>query len=328
MSNEIKAAETSVAASERNVTDMVLGRVSDMMSRRELFMPADYSPENALKSAWLTLQDVEDRDHNKALQVCSKQSICNSLLDMVVQGLSPAKKQCYFVVYGKELTLMRSYMGTVAVAKRFSDVSDVYANVIYEGDTFEFEIIPETGLKKITKHNTSFENIDINKIKGAYAVVVREDADNYVEIMTMDQIKKAWNQGAKKGSSPAHKNFSEEMAKKTVINRACKMFVNTSNDSAILTDAFNRTTDADYQRNRRDMYDSAEVIVDVADEELRTAASNVIFGDSDQAEADTSGDGIKTPFDDPEEMEKEVADIDADAGQGLEAGDQGESNKR
>ena len=49
MSNEIKAAETSVAASERNVTDMVLGRVSDMMSKRELFMPADYSPENALK---------------------------------------------------------------------------------------------------------------------------------------------------------------------------------------------------------------------------------------------------------------------------------------
>ncbi|WP_243124300.1 recombinase RecT [Clostridium sp. AWRP] len=38
----------------------------------------------------------------------------------MMQGLTPAKKQCYFVVYGKQLQLMRSYMGTAAVTKRLN----------------------------------------------------------------------------------------------------------------------------------------------------------------------------------------------------------------
>lgn len=41
----------------------------------------------------------------------------------------------------------------------------------------------------------------------------------------------------------AHKNFTEEMAKKSVINRACKMYANTSDDSDVLIEAFNNTTE-------------------------------------------------------------------------------------
>ncbi|QAT44142.1 recombinase RecT [Aminipila luticellarii] len=269
-----------VAKKERNITDMVLGRVSQLTSRGELITPADYSPENALKSAWLILQEVKDRNQNLALNTCSKESICNALLDMVVQGLSPAKKQCYFVPYGNQLQLSRSYMGTVAVAKRFSDVKDVFANCIYEGDLFEYEIDVNTGNRKIVKHTQSFENIDITKIRGAYAVVIRENADNFVEIMTMEQIRKAWGQGATKGNSGAHKNFTEEMAKKTVINRACKMFVNTSDDSAILTEAYNRTTESDYSKEDRLIYDTdAEVIVDVEDaKKIEEMNENIFAG--------------------------------------------------
>ena len=49
--------------------------------------------------------------------------------------------------------------------------------------------------------------------------------------MSISQIKSAWGQGATKGSSPAHKNFTDEMAKKTVIGRACKMIINSSDDA-------------------------------------------------------------------------------------------------
>jgi recombination protein RecT len=49
--------------------------------------------------------------------------------------------------------------------------------------------------------------------------------------MTIDQIHKAWNQGATKGGSPAHRNFPAEMCKKTVIGRACKMIINSSDDA-------------------------------------------------------------------------------------------------
>lgn len=64
------------------------------------------------------------------MEVCSRESIANSLLDMVVQGLSPAKTQCYFIVYGNQLQLNRSYFGTQAVLKRLTNVKDIWANVI------------------------------------------------------------------------------------------------------------------------------------------------------------------------------------------------------
>ena len=49
--------------------------------------------------------------------------------------------------------------------------------------------------------------------------------------MTIAQIKKAWQQGATKGNSPAHQNFTDEMCKRTVIGRACKMAINSSDDA-------------------------------------------------------------------------------------------------
>ena len=231
---------------KKDVVDVVETQISKLKQNGEVKFPPNYSPENAMKSAWLILQDVKDKTGKLALEGCDRNSIANTLLDMVVQGLSPAKKQCYFVVYGNKLQLMRSYMGTVAVTKRLAGVRDVKAYVIYEGDEFETSFDFDTATLKVTKYNPQFENIDINKIKGAFAVIVGEDGPLHVEIMNMDQIKKSWNQGYAKGGSGAHKNFAEEMAKKTVINRACKMYANTSDDSDVLIEAFNNSTGNEY----------------------------------------------------------------------------------
>jgi recombination protein RecT len=235
--------ENKVAIQEKNITDNVLVRIKDMEGKGDITFPKDYSYSNALKSAYLILAETVDRDKKPVLASCSQTSICNSLLDMCIQGLSPAKKQCYFIPYGGKLQLSKSYLGNIAATKRLKGVKNVFANVIYEKDEFEYVLDMETGLKKITKHEQSFGNIDISKIRGAYAVVVMEDGNNYVEVMTMDQIKNAWNQGAAKGGSGAHKNFTDEMAKKTVINRACKNFTCTSDDSDLLVSTISRTNE-------------------------------------------------------------------------------------
>lgn len=232
---------------EKNITDNVLARVNDLEKTGGLNFPANYSYANALKSAWLILQNTVDREKRPVLQTCSKESIANTLLDMVIQGLSPAKKQCYFIAYGKQLQLSRSYLGTIAVTKRLKGIKEVFANPIYEGDEFEYKINLETGLKELIKHNQKFENINPAKIKGAYACIIREDLPPFVEVMNIDQIKKAWAQGTaySSGKSTAHNNFTDEMAKKSVINRACKIFFNTSDDSDILIHAINSTKDLD-----------------------------------------------------------------------------------
>lgn len=225
--------QQNVPVVQKDVVDSVLAKITKFEETGELKLPANYSAANALKSAWLILQETKDRSDRLALTVCTKESIANALLDMVVQGLSPMKKQCYFIVYGNKLTLQRSYLGTLAIAKRVGGVLTAVANCVYEGDEFIFSVDPQTGLKKIVKHGQTLESLDASKVKGAYAILVTEDGRNIVEIMNISQIKQAWMQGATKGGSPAHKNFGDEMAKKTVIGRACKVLIGMSDDSAL-----------------------------------------------------------------------------------------------
>lgn len=211
-----------------NITEQVLARVNQ---HREagLKLPPDYSAENALKSAYLVLQDVKDASKRPVLESCSKVSVANSLFEMVVRGLSPLKKQCYFIAYGDKLALSPSYFGNIATAKRVG-MKDIVANIIFENDVFEYSIDPKTGRYKIDKHEQKVENIDINKIKGAYAVIEMDGGVTDVEVMTIQQIKQSWLQGAAKGNSGAHQHFTDEMAKKSVINRACKRIINSSDD--------------------------------------------------------------------------------------------------
>lgn len=261
-----------LAVNAAAIANGVQKRIDEMTQGHQLELPPDYSVGNALQEAWLRLQEVKDKSGTPALQKCTKESIMTAMLDMAVQGLSPAKGQCYFVPYGDQLTLMRSYMGTVMVAKRFAGVKDVFAQVVYKGDTFEYQIDPATGIREVTKHLQTLDNVG-KDIVAAYATVIKEDGTKYQEIMTMDQIQKAWNQGATKGKSPAHTNFPEEMSKKTVINRACKLFINSATDSEILSGAYNRTTENDYKRDEADA-----VVIDVEAVEVKSAADSAIFG--------------------------------------------------
>lgn len=285
---------TAVSVQEKNISDGVLNRVKELEKEGGLQFPANYSYSNALKSAWLILQELMDKDKKPILQTCSKGSIQNALLDMTIQGLSPAKKQCYFVAYGGKLQLSRSYMGTIAVTKRIKGVKNVVANIIYEGDAFEYQLDLDTGFKKITKHEQSFENIDPAKIKGAYAIVVREDGQNYVEIMNINQIRAAWNQGYAKGNSGAHKNFTDEMAKKTVINRACKLFANTSDDSDLLIGAFNNSDEKHYEEDQLINNVEAEV-----KEEIKEKGNSKPI-DIDESKV-VEVENVKTETNDPEE---------------------------
>lgn len=255
---EKKDEKTSIQKFE-NISEQVLSRIEQFQKDGSMILPKNYSVENHMKSAWLALQEVEDKEHHKALQICTKESIANSLLDMVLQGLSVSKKQGYFIVYGNKLIFRRSYFGTIALAKRAGGmVSEPVANVIYEGDDFLYEIDPKTAKVAIVKHSQKLENIDNSKIKGAYALVTLADGTTQVTIMSMQQIRAAWEQGVMKGDSPAHKNFAEEMAKKTVIGRACKVIINSSDD-AWLYDGKEDDADSDKASIQRDAAQRSDV---------------------------------------------------------------------
>lgn len=285
---EKKDEKTSIQKFE-NISEQVLSRIEQFQKDGSMILPKNYSVENHMKSAWLALQEVEDKEHHKALQICTKESIANSLLDMVLQGLSVSKKQGYFIVYGNKLIFQRSYFGTIALAKRAGGmVSEPVANVIYEGDDFLYEIDPKTAKVAIVKHSQKLENIDNSKIKGAYALVTLADGTTQVTIMSMQQIRAAWGQGATKGNSPAHKNFAEEMAKKTVIGRACKAIINSSDD-AWLYDGKEDDADSDKASIQRDAAQHSDVqIIDTTAVEFDDVSETSSSTDASQAQEPAS----------------------------------------
>lgn len=170
---------------------------------------------------------------NNILEKCNKSSIAEALLKMVVYGVSPIKKQCYFIPYGDKLECSISYAGNIAIAKRYGKLKSIKGNAIFEGDTFEFEVDNTTGRRKVVKHIQTLDSVGTNKLKGAYAVYELTDGTIDVEVMSITQIQMAWGQGGSKGNSPAHKNFADQMAAKTVINRACKLLISSSDDSIL-----------------------------------------------------------------------------------------------
>ncbi|QRF83735.1 recombinase RecT [Bacillus altitudinis] len=238
--------QNQLAHVQKNITDDVNNSLSRLKDEG-LVLPSNYNASNALKSAFFKLQDLKDKDGRPALESCSRESIANSLLDMVVQGLSPAKTQCYFIPYGKQLQLNRSYFGTQAVLKRLTNVKDIWANVIFEGDVFDYEI--DGGREKLIKHETKFENRD-KPIIGAYAVVKTIDDMELLTVMTKKEIETSWSQAKTKG---VQNKFPQEMAKRTVINRAAKNFINTSDDSDLLVQAINNSTENEYDNERVDV---------------------------------------------------------------------------
>jgi len=229
-----------LALIKKDVVDVVGKKVQEFVSRGELHLPPNYSVENAMKSAWLILQNTVDKDKRPVLQACTRDSIANALLDMAAQGLNPAKKQGYFIAYGKQLVFQRSYFGTMAVTKRVAGAKDIFAEIVYKGDEFEYTI--HRGNKVITKHVQRIENVDPNNIVAAYCTIIFDDDRQYTDIMTWPEIQKAWSKSKmnpeKEGST--HKEFAQEMCRKTVINRACKRHLNSSDDGSLLMYHVNR----------------------------------------------------------------------------------------
>lgn len=275
-------------AVEKSIVDIVSEKVSEFLKSGQLDLPKNYSVDNALKSAYLILNTVQDKDHNgvmvdgKLTGVCTKASIANAVLDMVVQGLNPGKKQCYFIVYGKTLTCQRSYFGSMAVAEMVNpSIKDWGYNVVYEGDTFKYGI--HNGKASVIEHVQDLQNIDKAKIIAAYAMALDAKGEPIkTEIMTIEEIHQAWKMSKMKpiddqgnvNPNSTHGRFARDMALKTVINKTAKFIINASSDNALLLERINRN---------EELADAAAVQVEI-EEKANKGSIIMIEGEIPQTE--------------------------------------------
>lgn len=262
---------TALKRMQEETTQQIMERVTGWQETGEVVLPKGYHVGNAIKLAWLYLQTVENLQHQKAIDYCTKDSICNALLNMVINGEYP-QKHCYFIMYGNRLEWQERYLGKLMRAKRDTEIGKVNAQVIYEGDEFVYTI-DENGEKQLVKHVPNLANIDNTKILAAYAVVINKDGTRHIEVMTKTQIQKAWEQGAMKGNSGAHKNFTDQMCMKTVIQRACKIALDSTADPGDDDDDQNHYDEATAEREAAQGRQAIDAeAVEVKDEQVAAPA--------------------------------------------------------
>lgn len=229
---------------EKNFLQEVLNRTNNFISaNKEIVLPPHYDASGAVKSFFLKILDLKV-NNKPAIEICTKESIFTAFFDLVSKGLDPRKNQAYPIIYGNQLKLHESYFGNQKAAFTYRpDLVEINAQVIREGDVFEVKIA-ENGRKTIVKHETKWENAD-KDITGAYAVAVFKDGTTTADVMSKAQLQKSWAMGRSGGQT--HKNFEEEMAKKTVRSRLAKALKNVTDDSATFKEDIYQVDDTENQ---------------------------------------------------------------------------------
>lgn len=193
----------------------------------DVILPPNYDVNDAVKALYLKTIQTVDKQKRPVLEICTRESIEQVVQNYVSKGLNIAKNQCYLVCYGNTLTLQESYFGKQKEANAYAGIT-INSNVIYEGEKVNIVVRPNG--TKIIEHTPDFSKFDTNKIVGAYAIAINDKGEVVdSDIMTMKEIRQSWAKSSSGGT--VHKEFPVEMARKTVIARLAKRFINTSDDS-------------------------------------------------------------------------------------------------
>lgn len=156
------------------------------------------------------------------LQECTPESLLLSMLQAASAGLETdgVLGQAYLIPYGKECQLQLGYRGLMRLAMNSNVVADIDAQVVYEKDTFEYEL----GLEPTLKHKRHDETDDAGALKYVYAVCRFKDGTKKFVVMNRREITqiKTKAQGTDRSDSP-WKQWEPEMWKKSAIKRLCKM---------------------------------------------------------------------------------------------------------
>ena len=264
--------------------------ISTGISDKGLKVPAGYDYQNEVTSALLHIaQNVRDKNKTPALEVCTRDSVMSSLRDMAIQGLSFTRHHVYFIVRGKQLMLMESYFGQVFALKNMDPNLEVGANVLYEGDEYEYCTDEIGSYNYVTNVRSKLANRD-KPIIGAYGTIFDKTTGKriYGCVMTMQEIRAAWQHAQ---THDVQNDFPQEMAKRTLIKRLIKLYLNTTpglNQDSVA--AFNRSTENEYM---------ADDLQNVTPPETEVEKQKLIKGKSKgQAGLALSEDGEILPNDD------------------------------
>lgn len=153
---------------------------------------------------------------------CERMSVFDALTTCAQLGLSPSGRlgSAYLLPFGGKCTLVIGYKGYVDLAYRSGEVVGFGAQVVHEGDEFDYS---EGFGVQIHRHVRS-EEANPGPLRYVYAWAEMRGGYKVSLLMLRREVEaiKAKAPGAKKTDSPWHTNESE-MWRKTAIRRLIKL---------------------------------------------------------------------------------------------------------
>jgi recombination protein RecT len=190
-------------------------------------LPRHLTPDRFIRVAITSMLRVPK------LAQCSQATFVQALLQLSQYGLEPDGRRAHLIPFKNnkasekagrdvyDVQLVIDYKGLAELVLRSGVVSYLHADVIREGDLFEYS------RGELKQHVNHFLRTDAakpekaGKVIGAYAVAKMKDGTEKAEVMSIDQL-----EGIRKRSKAANdgpwKTDPEEMQKKTVFRRLSK----------------------------------------------------------------------------------------------------------
>ena len=228
-------------------------------------LPQDFNKARFVQNALALVNE------NPNIAKYGQAKIMAGLMKGAYLGLDFYSKECYLVPYGNDLNYQTDYRGAKKLAKKYSirPIKDIYAKLVREGDEFEECIVG--GEQTINFKPKPFND---GKIIGAFAVCLYSDGGIQYDTMSIEDLENTRKQ-SKASNSPAWKNFTGEMYKKTVLHRLCKHI----------------ELDFENPTQRSTFMDGMEIETDqqkVAESEISANANSVDFQEDDVIDADAT----------------------------------------
>lgn len=172
---------------------------------------------NSMSADRLCRVFVTELRKNPKLLECNKMSLMSSMMQIAQLGLEVGViGHCYLVPYKTECQLIVGYKGLVSLALRSGEVKSLVANCVFENDFFDYTM----GTESYIKHKPTMK--EKGNLIAVYAVAKLKDGSTTFDIMSREDIEAIKKRSKTSAFGPWVTDYNE-MAKKTVVRRFCKM---------------------------------------------------------------------------------------------------------
>ena len=192
------------------------------LSKMAMALPKHLSAER-MQRIYLTVFK-----NSPALQQCTPASVIKAMLRSAELGLEPDGGKLHFIPRGGEVTVQIGYQGYIELARRTGQIASIEANLVYESDQFEIAY----HLDSKFEHRPNLRRTSDDKVLGVYAFAKLTTGERLFTWMAYADVEHVRRSSS--GNNKVWQQHWGEMAKKTVIKRAAKMWPSSTEMSLAL----------------------------------------------------------------------------------------------